>query len=191
MEDVVITGSWDENRLFNQVLSRYDVPAYLRRAQQVEAAWRTLAERLERERQELLRGVGYTLSWLGSLAGTWEHLHPAVANADQVQWLRELEASLPPGRRMPASPTRSLRPLRRAFEDLRASVRRFNRRWQAFLAAVDLQPINAVREGYNRYYLIEKECAVRSPRLARLGYQPLPLLDVQQLLDAFPLLREL
>ena len=36
-----------------------------------------------------------------------------------------------------------------------------------FLRDVNLSRVNALRDGYNRYYVLEKECAVHSPQLAR------------------------
>lgn len=40
--------------------------------------------------------------------------------------------------------------------ELADSVRRFNARWQQFLAALDLDPVNDLIDGYNRYYLLER-----------------------------------
>jgi hypothetical protein len=57
-----------------------------------------------------------------------------------------------------------------------------------FLANVDLTAVNELREGYNRYYVLEKECAVRSARIARQGFTPLPPLTHDELMSQFPLL---
>ena len=78
--------------------------------------------------------------------------------------------------------------LRQALRELHESITRFNRRWRAFLASLDLRPINALRDGYNRYYLLEKECALRSPRLARQGYRPLDPATLAELEALVPLL---
>ncbi|HVS34068.1 MAG TPA: hypothetical protein VMS17_00705, partial [Gemmataceae bacterium] len=51
---------------------------------------------------------------------------------------------------------------------------------------VDVHRVNDLRDGYNRYYLLEKECALRSPRLARQGYRPLAPLTVQELEALMP-----
>ena len=54
---------------------------------------------------------------------------------------------------------------------------------------MDLGPVNEVREGYNRYYLLEKECALRSPLLARQGFvrlNPLTVDDLAALLPPLP-----
>jgi hypothetical protein len=46
--------------------------------------------------------------------------------------------------------------------------------------------VNGLREGYNRYYLLEKECALRSPRLARQGFVRLPAVTVDDLAAQLP-----
>jgi hypothetical protein len=51
-----------------------------------------------------------------------------------------------------------------------------------------LNQVNDLRDGYNRYYVLEKECAVRSFRLARQGFCPLEPLTVEDITALFPLL---
>jgi hypothetical protein len=68
------------------------------------------------------------------------------------------------------------------------SLQRFNRRWQEFLPTVDLTRVNDLRAGYNRYYVLEKECAVRSAALARRGFTPLEPFTTDQLFALMPLL---
>ena len=53
---------------------------------------------------------------------------------------------------------------------------------------MDLSAVNELRKGYNRYYVLEKECAVRSARIARQGFAPLPPLTTGDLVAQFPLL---
>jgi hypothetical protein len=65
-------------------------------------------------------------------------------------------------------------------------VQGFNRRWSPFLETVDLTGLNRLRDGYNRFYVLEKECVVRSPRLARQGYLPLPPMTLDELAALFP-----
>ena len=74
----------------------------------------------------------------------------------------------------------------RGIAQLGDSLQRFNRRWVEYARALDLRPINALRADYNRYYLLEKECAVRSPMIARQGYQPLEPLTVEAILAVLP-----
>jgi hypothetical protein len=54
------------------------------------------------------------------------------------------------------------------------------------LVGIEMVPLNALREAYNRHYLLEKECAVRSVRLARQGFQPLEPLTAGDLNALFP-----
>ena len=68
------------------------------------------------------------------------------------------------------------------------SIRRFNGRWLEFLEKIDLTPVNELRASYNRYYLLEKECAMRSARLARQGFVRLSLLSVAELAVVLPAL---
>jgi hypothetical protein len=70
--------------------------------------------------------------------------------------------------------------------ELAESLERFNRRWLEFLRGVDVGPVNELRDGYNRYYLLEKECALRSPRLARQGFTRLEPLTVAELTALLP-----
>jgi hypothetical protein len=72
--------------------------------------------------------------------------------------------------------------------ELRESLELFNRRWDAFLPTLDLRHVNELRDGYNRYFVLEKECAVRSARVAREGFVPLSPLTVQELFRHLPLL---
>ena len=65
-------------------------------------------------------------------------------------------------------------------------MERFNRRWLPFVRGLDLTALNAERADYNRYYLLEKECAVRSPHIARQGYRPLDPVTHDDLLAALP-----
>ncbi|MFL5338548.1 MAG: hypothetical protein ACJ8F7_00125 [Gemmataceae bacterium] len=67
-----------------------------------------------------------------------------------------------------------------------AVARRFNAAWDQFLHSLDLSQVNALRDGYNRYYLLEKECALRSAKLAEVGFRPLPPLTYADLAALFP-----
>jgi len=192
MDDVPITARDEAGQLLDRLLGRYDVPAYVRRAQRVQGAFDQLVQRCQHQRDEWLTMVRTRLAQVYALAGDWERLRLLLAEPEQVRALEQLHASLAPRLRLPVERTASTRVLRRALSELQASMERFNRKWQAYLATVDLADVNALREGYNRYYLLEKECAVRSTRIARQGYQPLPpitLGDLATLMPALPVVR--
>jgi hypothetical protein len=173
MDDVPILGSEDERRLVNLFLSHHGAPAYVRRAREVEEAFRALIERCRRQRDEWLNLVRIRLGTLRELAGDWERLRTLLSE-NQLDMVRRLHAELEPRLRVPVAVTGSARALRRALHELRESLESFNRRWSVFLTEVSLDCVNELREGYNRYYILEKECAVRSPQLARQGFRPLP-----------------
>ena len=130
------------------------------------------------------------LGLLYVLAGEWDAVRPLVADEEQIETLRRLYAEMEPRLRTREGPTASARALRQAFNELRESIRRFNRRWREFLGELDLRRINVLRDGYNRYYVLEKECALRSPRLARQGFRPLEPVAPQDLEALLPPLPE-
>jgi hypothetical protein len=178
-------GRDSNDRFFDQVVSHYDAPAYVRRGRLVQQTLHDLVNRCRKQRDEWLEMAKLRLGQLAALAGDLDRLRPLLAGTQQIDELHELLEDLQPKLRMPVEPTTSPRQLRRALLDLCESLERFNRKWLAYLDEVDLSLVNAVREGYNKYYLLEKECALRSPVLARIGFhqlEPLTLADLQKLL---------
>ncbi len=186
MDDVTILGRDDERRIFKEFEAQYGAPAFVRRARETEQALELLLERCRRQRDEWLGMTRTRLGMLGGLAGRWEAVRPLLADDDQVTLLAELERLLQPRLRVPVQPTSSARVLRRALTELLESLECFNRRWLEYLAEVDLSRINELRDGYNRYYLLEKECAVRSARVAREGFVRLPSLTSADLVGLLP-----
>jgi hypothetical protein len=76
--------------------------------------------------------------------------------------------------------------IRWALDSLGDAVVRFNFLWAGLLQDIDLTHLNALRDGYNRYYVIEKECVVRSRDIALAGFKPLPPLTPADLAREFP-----
>jgi hypothetical protein len=185
METVPFTGNAND-REFAQVLSSFDAPAYIRRARGVEQALDFLVQKGRAQREEWLGMARLRLGWLHALAGDWFALRPFLADDEQLAVLELLRTTLNPRLRVPPQQTSSGRTLRRALRELVGSLERFNARWQAYLEKVDLAGVNEAREGYNRYYVIEKACALRSDRLARHGFAPLPPLTVAELAGHLP-----
>jgi hypothetical protein len=169
-----------------QLQAMFDAPAYVRRGRRVQAAFEELLARCRRQRDEWLGMVRTRLGLLRALAGAWEALAPHVADDEQLHALRRLEQELAPRLRVPVEAITSARPLRRALRELRESIERFNRRWADYLEGVDLGAVNELRDGYNRYYLLEKECASPSARVARHGFRPLPPLTREELAALLP-----
>jgi hypothetical protein len=186
MEDVPILSRNDDNRLVQRVLGLYDAPAFIRRAGRVQEALDHLLASCRRQRDQWLTMPRLHLGMLRDLAGDWHRLLPWLIDEEQVVLLEELEIELAPRLRIRIEPTSSGRKLQRALWALRESLETFNRRWLDFLPSVDLTPVNEARNGYNCYYLLEKECAMRSARLARQGFKRLDFFTTSELMKLLP-----
>jgi hypothetical protein len=123
---------------------------------------------------------------LRALAGDWAVVRTRLQDDQQLDVLRDLHATLEPRLRLSVHRTTSLRKLHRALRELQESLERFNGRWKEFVSGVDLSHINELRADYNRYYVLEKECAVRSPVLARQGFTRLEPFTKEHLLALLP-----
>jgi adenosyl cobinamide kinase/adenosyl cobinamide phosphate guanylyltransferase len=188
MAEMPIFGSNRESGAFNDILAQHGAPAFVRRARLVQQAWDALVECHRRRRDEYLTMVRTFLAVLRALAGHWSTLRPWLVDDEQLTVLDRLEADLHPRLRQPLEPTQSAGKLRRALRELVESLQRFNRRWTAVLAEVDFAAVNELREGYNRFYVLEKELALRSARLTRQGFWPLAPATTTDLAAALPLL---
>jgi hypothetical protein len=171
------------------VLLSFDAPAFVRRAMNVEAAWEALLAVCRRERERLLEMPRMRLARFVALADIGGPGASEVCPPAELACLIDLHREWKPLLRTIVKPARAAATLALALNELIRSFQRFNRRWGAFLRELDLQPINQLREGYNRYYLLEKECALRSARLAREGFVPLPPVRAEDLSRRFPLLK--
>jgi len=171
------------------MLLAVDAPAFVRRAMQVEAAYEALLAVCRRERERLLEMPRMRLARYRALGRSRPSALAETCSPDELAYLEELHHQWQPRLRRAVEPARSPADLHRALAELSRSFRRFNRRWLAFVAELDLNVVNQLREGYNRYYLLEKECALRSARLAREGFVPLAPVRIDDLFDRFPLLR--
>jgi hypothetical protein len=190
VDDVPIPNRYEAQNAFKDFMAMYDGPAFVRRARQVEGALEDLLQRCELQRAQWLTMVRLRLGTLLALAGDWNVLRPLLTSEEQLRRLEWMHEELAPRLRMPVMATSAPRRLRKALVELCESIELFNRRWHAFVADVDLTAINELRDGYNRYFVLEKECAVRSPRLAREGFvrlEPLTTVDLLARLPPLPL----
>jgi len=189
VDEMVILGRSDEQRFVQRVLGHYDAPAFIRRARRVQETLDHLLVKCRQQRDEWLTMPRIHLGLLKDLnGGDWQRLRPWLLDDDQIIILHELEIELSPQLRAPVEPTSSRRILRRQLMALQESLENFNRRWVDFLRMVDLTPVNQARDGYNRYYLLEKECAMRSLRLARQGFVRLEPFTMNELMTILPTL---
>jgi len=174
--------------LFEKDVPLIDAPAFVRRARQVEAASTALVENCARERMRLLEMPRMRLARLFALAPGDSDPSFLYCDHEDFKYLQRLHHEWQPRLIVPLSPARTATELKRAIAELGASFERFNRRWLKLLNDIDLSLINRLREDYNRFYLLEKECALRSTRIARDGFHPLEPVTMQSLLAEFPLL---
>jgi hypothetical protein len=175
-----------ENLELQQLLSQYGGPAYVRRGRRVQETFDQLRARCQAQRAEWLEMVRIRLATLYALTGDWTALDSLLPDVEQRDALRRLHMELQPQLRAAVEPTTSARQLRQALDELVESLERFNERWQRYVYQVDLAPVNEVREDYNRYYLLEKECAMRNGNLARRGFTRMTPLTHAELAALFP-----
>lgn len=187
MEAIPYGGDADR-RQENEIARLFDAPAYIRRARAVEQALEALLVRGRSQRDEWLAMPRLRLGQLRARAGDWSALVSHLADHAALDTLRWLEEHLTPRLRVPLAATTSPRVLRAALDELIDALELFNARWRRWLDGADLIAVNQLREGYNRYYVLEKSCALRSDRIARQGFQPLPPLDREELQQHLPLL---
>lgn len=186
MNDVPIARRDGEQQVFNEMASHYDAPAYVRRARTLQDAQDAVLNQCRRQRDEWLGPVRTQLGLLHALAGDYGILRPWLDGDAGNEALRQLHALLEPRLRARIEPTTSPRVLLQALRRLALSVERFNRRWEAFLPTINLTAVNRLREDYNHYFLLEKECSIRSYRVAMQGYQRLALMTVEDLRSLLP-----
>jgi hypothetical protein len=166
-----------------QLLGMFEVPAFARRGQDLEFLLARLVDRLLRERARMLEMVRlrirqWTTVAISSVDGSELFSRP-------IDELILLVLNVPPNWAASPGPKRKRIVVAR---DLIASVDRFNRRWNRFLQELNLEPFNARIDDYNRYYLLEKECAFGSAKVAARGFQEMSRLTVEGLLEDHPLL---
>ncbi len=178
----------EDQKIFQQFLGQYGGPAFARRAREVQAAFDNLLEACRRQREEWLAFVRLPLGVLFALAGSDAALQMHLTDDQALETVQMLRHDLQPRLRLPPAPTNRSRAIIRALAELREAIEHFNRRWAAFIAGLNLQRINDLRDGYNRFYLLEKECALGSVRVARHAFQKLSPLRPEDLMALLPML---
>lgn len=159
----------------------FDVPAFVRRGQDVAFMLDSLDDRCRRGRLALLDMVHMRLrQWAKLAIGPSDWRDAFLAPIDAL-W----DASSAPAPTWARS-AGSRRARRGAARDLASSVERFNARWDAFLSRLDVGLVNDAVENYNKYYVIEKECVLGSARLAALHFTPIPKVSKGSILSTHP-----
>jgi hypothetical protein len=171
---------------FLKVLAEFgEQPAFLERAQAPQVAFDALLRDCEARRNELLEWPSYHLAVLAlRVGGDWVRLARWLADAESVAQLEALHAKLPTDKTVQARWLGSDKAALRQFVE---SAERFNRTWQAYLDALDLEGVNQPRREYNQFFVLEMECAFGSQGVAE-GFVPLEMIDREFLERRFPLL---
>ena len=167
-----------------QLLGMFEVPAFARRGQDLEFLLARLRDRLVRERGAMLVMVRLRIRQWTSVAVSYADGSDLISGPIEES-IRRVMNEPPPNWAASPGPKRKRIV---AARDLIASVDRFNRRWSKFLNELKLEPFNARIDDYNRYYLLEKECAFGSAKVAARGFQEVSRLTVEGLLEDHPLL---
>lgn len=166
-----------------------DPPAYLRRGMSVEDAEARVDKRCATARDEMLYAVRLRLRFWNRLVSDSGWLRRRLSPAAQASVADIGSKIFSPGDPMllPAPVGWGVFAAKhwRAFA---AAVEDFNDRWQRFLRTFPLDDLRHAIDGYNRYYVLEKECAVRSALTARRGFMPRDMPTVDDLMARFPLL---
>lgn len=174
----------------NQILGLFDTPAFARRGQDTEYALELLHKRCREERTIRLQPARKRFGDWASTASGPKDWRGSGLNALQA----ELEAeTLAPADWRWGTKSRGLANWREraSARALLEAVAEFNRLWPIFLENLDLDRINELIDGYNRFYLLEKECVIGSRRAAARLFVPKTPVTVADLLALYPLLPEL
>jgi hypothetical protein len=160
-------------------------PAFIARAQAPVLALDALISTCEAKRTEMLKWPAFHLSALAQhLRNDWSRLDCLLASSESVGILKALHANIqmktPVGTNWLVSDKSALR----QFLD---SAQRYNRNWSSYIDGLDLELVNKPRRDFNQFYVLEKECAFGSERVAD-GFEPLGMIDSGFLYSRFPLL---
>jgi hypothetical protein len=176
----------EDTATFQRLLLMFDTPAYLRRAQGVEAEWNHIVANCRREFDRQLELPRLRLARLRALSANFTRYAGALGGGERRDWLGQLDAAWRPELRTRVRPAARPEEVSAALAELLDSIGRFNSRWLRYVNAYDLGPVNRAREGYNEYYVLEKECATRSLPTARQDFEELPPVTPADLLREFP-----
>lgn len=175
---------------FLKMLAEQDSPpAYLMRAERVESVWQGVLDECRKQQYELLEMPRTRLAQLADLITLRFATLDCYVGNEMAAYLAQLHQAWQPQLRVPLPATNQPSKICRAVKDLKASFLRFNRRWEAHVAKVDLSQVNYERDQYNDYYLVEKAAALGSDRLAEMGFERLAVCTHDDILTEFPTLR--
>jgi hypothetical protein len=166
-----------------------DRPAYLRRGMSVEDAEVRVVRKCEIARDEMLYAVRLRLRFWNRLLHDRPRIRARVSEAAS-------ESAADIGAKVfgPGEPSVSVAPpgwsifAGRHWRAFVTAVEEFNANWRRYLETMPLDDLYRVIDGYNRFYVLEKECAVRSARTALRGFVAKQKPTWKDFLERFPLL---
>ena len=172
----VLAGAFPEEKL--AWAAALGVPAFVRRANAMEEALATLHDRIRAERSRRLRCLHSAAREIESSRRAGAVLPSGIAPAlDEITsepWFR---------RGVPAQSALSPRRVAIKAARLRRRILDFNARWLEYLVAVSLEEVRSLQIGYNRWYPLERELALRG---VRMSFTPIRLLEREDLIRMHP-----
>ena len=163
-------GVASEERL---LLGLGDPPAYLRRGMSVEDAEARVLKKCETDRWQVLYAVRLRLRLWNRLLEDRPRLRETLSKTalDYAATIGETVFA-PDEQRVSVAPAAWSIFAARHWRAFVKAVEEFNADWRRYLEALPLDDLHRTIDGYNRYYVLEKECAVRSARTALRGFVP-------------------
>src|SRR5262249_14153704 len=144
MEGSDLSACDRDQRLVQYLQARFDAPAYVRRARQVQEALDLLLGRCQAQRAQWLQEGQGVLADLAALAGSWDDVSSWLPSGTGPDFLPRL-AQVCAARVVFAPRAAASRRLHRAVSRLAGWILAFNHRWSAFLPKLDLRPLNELR----------------------------------------------
>ena len=179
----------EDRREFLQFLGEHDTPAFLRRAQGVREAWNSVLQACRVQRDDLLEMPRMRLAVVAeTIAHDWDALQDVLLDASIADQLKQFHVDWQPELRVPVQSIAEPKRWSRVIGELAIAFERFNKRWLEFAEEVNLQHVNAARDGYNKYYVIEKSCAFDSDRIGAEGFVELDPVTSADIIQELPLL---
>ncbi len=159
-------------------------PAFIARARAPQAALERLLADCSSRRDEMLEWPRSHFSSLCfRISDDWSRLDRYIVGNNAGPLFENLAAEL-----TIAKPASSLfRTVRSLLQQFVESGCRFNEAWSRFLGDAGIDDVNRIRDDFNRMYPLEKECAFGA-EMRDHDFVPLPMLDLDYLVDRFPLL---
>ena len=171
---------------FLKLLAEFgEEPAFLARARAPQIALDALLQACETKRNDLLKWPNLHLAVLAQQIGRdWSRLGPFLVDPASVAILEAMHAAITQIERVQREWLVTDRIALRRFLE---SAARFNDSWRTYVDGLDLEPVNAPRKEFNRFYVLEKACAFGSERVTD-GFEPLAMIDREYIFQRFPLL---